>query len=546
MRDELKKLLDGDVVQTPKALRKYSHDTSLFEVKPELVVFPKNVKDLRKLVRYATHQKKKDSKISLTARSGGTDMSGGAVNDSIIIAFEKYFTHTGNIKNNKIKVEPGVYYRDFDAKTQRYNKMMPSYPASREIAAVGGMVANNAGGEKSLVYGKTEKYIPQLKVILADGNEHILKPINKKQLDKKMKESTFEGQLYKKIFNIVDKNYDFIKKSKPPVTKNSTAYNLWNVWDRENDVFDLTQLFAGSQGTLGLVSEIEFKLVDVKPKSGMVVGYLESMGGLGDVIHTVLRHKPTSFEVFDDQTIKFAMRFFLQFRKTLGWWGLFKLAISFLPDAFILLRGGLPKLIFMVEFEGDTQDEIENKLHDLNKDLEPYDAITELAKSITQEKRFWLMRRESFNLLRKNVKGKHTAPFIDDIVVPAETVPEFIPRIEKIIKKYDLLETLVGHIGDGNFHIIPLMDLTDQKERDKIEPCLREVIRLVKEFNGTISGEHNDGLIRGPFIDDMYGDKMYKLFKEVKSAFDPHKIFNPHKKTDANWGFSKRHIRDHF
>jgi len=542
---DLGKLLAGDVTSSKKARTKYSHDTSLFEIVPEVIVYPRNTHDVKQLVKYVSEHKAENKKLSLTGRSGGTDMSGGSINDSIIVVFEKHMHQIGNIVNSKILAQPGAYYRNFEKKTLKHGLIMPSYPASREICAIGGMVMNNAGGEKSLAYGKTENYVKALRVVLSDGNVYRIHPMHKKSLDAKMKQKDFEGDIYRRVFKLVDSNYDEIKAARPKVTKNSTAYNLWNVWDRDKQIFDLTQLFVGSQGTLGLATEVEMSLVRHEPETGMLVAFADSMDGLGDVINEVVKHKPTSFETFDEHTTKFAFKFFFQFRKTLGWKKFIKLGLNLLPDLRFFIKG-VPKLILLVEFEGETHEEIMKKLHDLRIDLRKYKLGIELAPSETKEQRFWTMRRESFNLLRKNVKNKHTAPFIDDLVVPPRNLPLFLPELSVILEKYELLYTIAGHMGDGNFHIIPLMDLTLESEREKIEPCLLEVIDLVKKYEGTISGEHNDGLIRGPFIGDMYGKSMLKHFKEAKSIFDPQNIFNPHKKVDATWKFSKDHIRDHF
>lgn len=160
--------------------------------------------------------------------------------------------------------------------------------------------------------------------------------------------------------------------------------------------------------------------------------------------------------------------------------------------------------------------------------------------------KFRIMRRESFNLLRKKVRDKHTAPFIDDLVVPPKHLPVFLPKLRTIVNKYQLLATLAGHMGDGNFHIIPLMKIEDPKERAKLQPAMREVNELVLKYGGSLSGEHNDGMIRGPWLEQMYGKKMVDLFKETKKIFDPDNIFNPHKKTDADWEYSMSHIREHF
>lgn len=156
------------------------------------------------------------------------------------------------------------------------------------------------------------------------------------------------------------------------------------------------------------------------------------------------------------------------------------------------------------------------------------------------------MRRQSFTLLRKKVKDKHTAPFIDDLVVAPKYLPEFLPEMRKIIKKYELFATIAGHMGDGNFHIIPLMKLEDPKERAKLEPAMRETNALILKYHGSLSGEHNDGMIRGPWLEQAYGKKVTDLFRETKQIFDPQNIFNPHKKANSDWDWSMSHVRKSF
>ena len=543
--EQIKSFFQGEVLTDQKTRSTYSHDTSLFEVTPEAVLFPKDTTDVKELVKFVAKNKTDNPNLSITARSGGTDMSGGAINDSLILVFERHFKHIGPVRGDRINAQPGVYYRDFEPVTLRHKKLMPSYPASRGICAVGGIVANNSGGEKSLAYGKTENYVASLKVVLADGEEYKVKPLKGEALQKKLAQKDFEGKIYRQIFDLVDKNYDLLKSSKPRVSKNSTGYLLWDIYDRETGVFDLTKLFIGAQGTLGLVTDIEFKLVEAQPHSGLLVAYLPNLDHLGDIIKTVVATRPTSFETFDDHTFGLAIRFFPTFRKTLGWREFIKLALSLIPDVLMLYKG-MPKLIMLVEYEGKNTAEIKVKLDQLREVLEPFDMATQEAETEAKSKKYWLMRRESFNLLRKNVKNKHTAPFIDDLVVPPEHMPEFLPKLRPILEKYDLLYTIAGHMGDGNFHIIPLMDLTKKSERDKITKCMEEVDDLVISFKGSLSGEHNDGLIRGPFLSHMYPPKVIKLFKDAKHILDPQNIFNPHKKVDARWDWSYRHMRDHF
>lgn len=548
--DEFKQKLQaagfsGELDDSPATKEFYSHDASLFEIKPQLVVFPKDSKDVQLLVRLVAEHKKKLPDLSITARSAGTDMSGGAVNDSVIVDFNKHFNKIEKVTATQGHAQPGVFYRDFERETLKHKALMPSYPASRDLCTIGGMVANNSGGEKSLEYGKTENFVDELKVIFADGKEYTVKPLTKAQLVKKMAQGDFEGNLYKKLFHLVESNYNRIKAAKPQVTKNSMGYNLWDVWDRDTGVFNLANLIVGSQGTLGFVTDIKFRLVPVRPYSGLLVCFMKDITPLGEVINKVLTHKPATFESFDDQTLYLSLRFMPSFRKYLGTWGWIKLLISLIPDGLMLLRG-IPKLILMVEFNGNTQQEVEEKIDALRQDLKPFGMAMERDETIAKSQKFWIMRRQSFNLLRSKVKDKHTAPFIDDLVVNPPHLTEFLPRLRKIIKKYKLNATIAGHMGDGNFHIIPLMKLEDPKEKHKLLPAMEEVDDLVLKYKGSLSGEHNDGLIRGPWLEDQFGKEVFELFRQTKHLFDPQNMFNPHKKADANWDYSYKRIRDHF
>jgi len=540
----------GEVDASDATRERYSHDASLFEIRPQLVVMPQDSKDVQWLISLVTAHKKTMPTLSLTARSAGTDMSGGAVNDSIIVDFNKHFTKIEHVSAREAQTQPGVFYRDFELATLKHDALMPSYPASRDLCTVGGMVANNSGGEKSLEYGKVQNFVNSLQVVFADGKEYTVRPLTKVELVKKMAKKDFEGMLYKQLFQLIEKHYDRIKAAKPQVSKNSMGYNLWDVWDRDTGVFDLTKLIVGSQGTLGFVTDIKYRLVPHRAHSGLLVVFLRDIDRLGEIIPAVLKHKPATFESFDDATLKLSLRFMPSFLKLLGLKRFIHLLMSLIPDALQLIHG-IPKLILMIEFNGQTEDEVRQKVRALHHELKAHRVRYEIngqEEDPTEYKseKFWLMRRQSFNLLRSKVKDKHTAPFIDDLVVNPQYLSEFLPRIRKIVKKYKLLATIAGHMGDGNFHIIPLMQIEKPSERAKLLPAMREVDELVLHYNGSLSGEHNDGLVRGPWLKQQFGAEVLQLFKEVKTIFDPHNIFNPHKKSDADWDYSFSHIRQKF
>jgi FAD/FMN-containing dehydrogenase len=300
------------------------------------------------------------------------------------------------------------------------------------------------------------------------------------------------------------------------------------------------------------MTEVTFRLTPVRLHSGLLVFFLHNTKKLGDVINTVLEAKPATFEGFDDQTMILFFKLMPSLLKTMGFVPFVQLMFSLIPQAFMLLRG-YPKLILMVEFNGDTAQQVHDKIHALHKQLglknkQSHYEITSYEEDDTERKseKFWLMRRKSFQLLRSKVKDKHTAPFIDDFVVPPHVLPEFLPKLQKIIRKYKLFATIAGHMGDGNFHVIPLMNIEEEKERHKLLPAMKEVNTLVLKYGGSLSGEHNDGLVRGPWLKDQFGAEMLKVFQEAKHIMDPQNIFNPHKKSDADWDYSYSHIREHF
>lgn len=547
LKETLQKQVKGEVHDSKKLREQYSHDASIFELVPEVIVEPKDSQDVQALVRYVAKHKAANPELSLTARSAGTCMSGGSITQSILVRFTKHFNAIEHINESEARVQPGVYYRDFERETLKQGVFMPSYPASRDLCTVGGMVSNNSGGEKSLKYGKTEKFVNSLQVVFADGKEYTVKPLTKKELVAKMGQKDFEGKLYSQIFHLIERNYEAIKAAKPNVTKDSTGYHLWNVWDRETGIFDLTQLIVGSQGTLGFVTDITFRMVPHQPYSGTLVMFLRDTKDLGTLITDVMKYKPTAFEGFDNYTLMLSFKLFFYFHQALGWRGMAKLGIQLIPDALKLSRG-IPKMVLLIEFDGTSAQEVADKVHLLRQNLHKYDhkSLFEEDPSEASAKKFWIMRRESFNLLRKKIHDKHTAPFMDDLVVQYKDLPEFLPRIRNVITRYKLLATIAGHMGDGNFHIIPLMKIEDPTEKAKLEPAMKEINKIVLEYGGSLSGEHNDGMIRGPWLGSMYGQEVLDYFKEVKHIFDPDNIFNPHKKTDADWDFSMSHVRETF
>jgi FAD/FMN-containing dehydrogenase len=535
--------IKGEIKTDEETLKKYSRDASIFEVRPLAVAHPKDAEDVKTLVKFVAAQKEKEPTISITARSAGTDMSGGPLNDGLIADFTTHFNKILGWGPSFVDIQPGVFYRDFEPESLKRELLLPCYTASKSLNTLGGMVGNNSAGEKTLAYGQTKDYVEELSVVLSDGNEYVFTDLEQRELEQKLKLPNFEGEIYRKMFQLVKENKDLIQKAKPKTSKNSAGYLLWEVWDGIK--FNLAKLFVGAQGTLGFVTKIRFRLVEPKPKNALLVMFLKDIINLGDIVADVVEHKPESFESYDDQTLKLAVKFMPGMLKKMKGNALV-LALQFLPEAWMALTGGMPKLVLIAEFTGEFQEEVNEKASLLQREVEgKFQIKTRICKNPAEVQKYWTIRRESFSLLREHVQGKHTAPFIDDIAVLPEKMPTFLPELNKILEKYKdkIIYTIAGHAGNGNFHIIPLMNLADESQRAIIPTLSDEVYDLVIKYGGTITAEHNDGLIRTPYLEKMYGKEVTALFQEVKNIFDPHNIFNPRKKVGADLKYALEHIK---
>jgi FAD/FMN-containing dehydrogenase len=541
---ELQAKIKGDVTLDEIDRERVARDTSMFYVKPELVVYPKHAQDISMLLEYVNAKKVEGFDIAVSVRAAGTCMTGGPLSYSIVVDTTKYMNKVTDATEYSATAEPGVYYRDFEKRTLAEGWIMPSYPASRELAAIGGIVSNNSGGEKTLTYGKTEEYVQSLDVVYANGGRDVLHAFSGVDLENKLKENSEGGRIHKAMYDLITANYDTIMKAKPTVSKNSSGYYLWNVYDKENETFDLSKLIVGSQGTLACVTSATFTGVKPKLHSRMLVMFVPSTVHLGDIVVKLLEHKPETIESYDDHTFKIAIKFFKDIALRMGG-NILTLGIQFLPEFWMVLTNGVPKIILMAEFAGDTETDVEAQVLAAYEDMKSFGLPIKHTNSERQAKKYWTFRRESFALLRSRMQGLRTAPTIDDIVVHPSDLPEFLPKLDAIFTKdiyKDLIYTVAGHMGDANFHIIPLVNIHQEGIASVLHQLMDEVYDLVFQYKGSMSGEHNDGLLRTAYLPKMYSPEIISLFETTKAIFDPNNILNPGKKVHGDKDFAWSHI----
>ncbi len=522
--DDLKNLEVGVVLDDETTLADYSVDASIFEVKPRAVIQPRSVGDLERLVKFVSERRRGGEDLSLSPRAAGTCMSGGSLTDSLMVDLMPHFNQLGPVVGETITAGPGVFYRDLEKATLAQGLLMPAYTASKDLCAVGGMVGNNAAGERTLRYGSTARYVKSLKVVLADGKEHDIKPLHRNELEMLQKQDNFFARIVTGLWDLIEKNNLLLKRTKPQVSKNSAGYLIWDLWDGQ--VLDLPKLFVGSQGTIGIITEIVFSLVPRPAAERVLVITLDNLKVLPAVVSAILAHQPDCFESYDRHTYDLAKRFLAETARAAA-------------------ASGGAALSLLAQFSGPTTDEALRRVERAAYSLQALHLPGVSGEIVSPEaaNAFWQIRRASFRLLCEHAGGQlRPAPFIDDIIVPPPRLPEFLPKLEAILSRYQLTYTLAGHIGDGNFHLIPLVDLTNPQQRAWIPELAEDVFKLVVGVGGGLAGEHNDGLVRTSFLPLMYPPAILDLFAAIENLFDPLNVFNPKKKTGDNRSFALEHL----
>lgn len=544
--DLLEKLASAGVEATvdEEARRVASRDTSLFETMPEIVAYPKNAAEVSSIVKEVHRARSAGAKVALAARAAGTDMSGGPLTSGVVLSLTKYMNRIIEVGGDYAVTEPGTFYRDFEKATLGKGLILPSYPASREIAAMGGIVANDSAGERSLAYGKTKRFVEELEVVLSDGSLASFKALSPSELEHKKHLNSLEGEIYRKMDELLLRNAALIESKRPKVSKNSAGYGLWDIRNPQSKTFNLAKLICGSQGTLALWTKAKLKLVKPKGHRAMLVVFLYDLSILPEIVKRVLSEKPESFESYDSHTFELAVKFLPEMLSQMGFLKAARLGVDFMAEAAMVATGGVPRMILMAEFAEDTVEEADRKAEKARDALKNLNLHTKIEKNERESEKYWIVRRESFALLRKNLHGYYASPFIDDFVVPPESYARFLPKLDALLAEYSehFVYTIAGHVGNGNFHIIPLMDLSRAANRKVILELAPKVYELVLAEGGTTTGEHNDGIIRTPYLSKQFGNEMVKLFEETKRIFDPLNILNPGKKVGGTFDDIKKHM----
>lgn len=532
--DFLKKQLRGQVFSNQRTIDYFSTDGSVFRLPPKVAYYPTNAKDVAQAARVSWQLAENGKRLPITARGRGTDQAGGALGEGLMMVFPPHMNKLKAIGKDTVTVQPGLLYDTLQTTLKSHGRFLPPFPSSIQFSTIGGAVANNACGEKTIKYGSTRDYVKSLNVVLANGEHIVAERISKRELNHKKGLTSFEGEVYRKLDGLLLDNKELIEKTHPHVSKNSAGYALWEVKGKDGS-FDLSKLIVGSQGTLGLVTEATLKTEPFNPSADLLTAFFDDLDKAGEAVVKLKELGPSAMELVDIHLLEFLEKSN--------------------PSALVGFEPGkLPKLVLLIEFDDAKQRVRDKKAKKAHKILTNLATERRIIPNHEEQEADWMMRHSVAAIIWQNDDPKKALPIIEDGVVPVERFKDFLDEIYALFKRNNLEIAIWGHAGDANFHLQPFLDLSLLGDRQKVFKIMDEFYKMVIDLGGSTAGEHNDGRLRGPYLRDLYGAEMYRLFKETKQIFDPYNILNPGVKIDVDKKdvipllreeYSMKHLYDH-
>src|SRR5947209_628545 len=510
LRHDLASQIKGEVRFDALSRALYATDASVYQISPLGVVVPKNRADILHTLEVCRRYR-----CPITMRGGGTSQAGQSIGPGLQIDTSKYYNRILEVNQEErwARVEPGVVLDELNAHLQPLGLRFAPDISTASRATLGGMVANNSSGARSVLYGKTIDHVLEQTVALSDGIVVELREISRSESPKG---NTLEAACYGTVLELASTHAAEIERRFPKILRRVSGYNLDEFTDSSKPV-NLAKLIVGSEGTLGLILEIKVRLVPLpKAKAIMVIMFGDILEAL-EAAPVILQHHPSAIEIMDKSILDHARD-----NPTLQ-----RIRAKYLE--------GDPAATLCVEFYADEKQELPPRLVDLEQDLRArnlgyaYRPETELAG----QAQMWSLREAALGLSTAMKGDAKSISFVEDTAVPPERLRDYIDRFQQIIRKHDTTAGIYAHASVGCLHVRPVINLKTEAGVRKFEQIAQEVADLVLEFGGTISGEHGDGLVRSPFLRHMFGEELYGAFREIKQTFDPLGLFNPGKIIDA-------------
>ena len=500
--DELSRRVDGEVRFDPYSRLLYSTDASIYQMEPVGVVIPRNSADVQAVVEFGAREG-----IPVLPRSGGTSLAGQTVNHAIVLDFSKYLNNVLEVNPEEqwARVQPGIILEQLTRQVSSHGLQYAPDPTTANRACVGGGIGNNTCGAHSVIYGKTLDHIRELDVVLSDGSTAHLGELTPAELESRLSAGGLEGEIYRGVLRIAREQKDEIDRTYAKIQRRVSGYNLdeFILDDGHGGPVNLARMVVGSEGTLCVVTEAKVNLVPRPTMTSLSILHFRTIFDASEATTRVLTHDPSSIELIDKMVLD-------RGREALG----SSRNLSFIE--------GDPGAMLVVEFYGESEDELTSRMNALKADIGLAYACVNILDRAGQAA-VWNVRKGGLGLLMSTRGDAKPIPFVEDPAVDPSVMGEFVRRFDEIVTEHGTTAGYYGHASVGCLHIRPLISLKNEEGINKMVSIGDAVSDLIKEFGGSMSGEHGDGIVRGVWTRKMFGDQIYNAFRELKQTWDPHR-----------------------
>jgi FAD/FMN-containing dehydrogenase/Fe-S oxidoreductase len=520
--------IDGELQDSSLYRMLYAQDASVYQEEPAGVVFPKSTADVQAIVEFGAM-----FSMPLIPRGGGTSLAGQCVGPGLVVDLGRHMNKIleVNVEERWVRVQPGVILDDLNRHLAQYDLFFGPDTSTSNRCMIGGMIGNNSCGSHSIYFGQTRDHLLELGVVLSDGSYELLKPWSDDEWAEQLMRQDRLGEGLRALDGVLKDNAELIEERypRPEVVRRNTGYALdialaTSPYGHEGVEFSLPKLLCGSEGTLGLTTEAKLNLVPRPKLNVLVCAHFSSLRAALEATVAAVEHDPAAVELMDRPILELTKHNIEQSRN------------RFFVE-------GEPEAILAVEFYADTREELEQSIERLIAEFEQKDlGYSYPVVWPPDDKRVWELRKAGLGLLMGTKGDTKPVTVVEDTAVAVEVLPEYIDEFAKIMESYGTRCVYYAHASVGELHLRPELNLKDVDDAERFKGIAEDVADLVRKYGGALSGEHGDGRLRAPLLDRFYGPDVMALHREVKQAFDPQNIFNPHKivdpePIDKDWRF---------
>ncbi len=518
---KLEKELEGDIHHDVSWRLLYATDASVFKEMPAAVCRPAHVEDLKKILAFC-----REHQLPVIPRTAGTSLAGQVVGHGMVVDFSRHMNQILELNTNEqwIKVQPGVILDDLNRFLAPHGLFFGPETSTSNRCMIGGMVANNACGAHSLIYGSTRDHVIEIKALLSDGSTAIFGPLDQEAFRKKCVGSTLENKIYSQLFEMLSKeeNQKEIKANypDPSIKRRNTGYALDLLLNAKpfwgDDAFNMCKILCGAEGTLAMYTEIKLNLVPLPPpEKALVCVHVKDIDEAVQANLVALQYGPVAVELVDKNILDCT-----------------KANIQQAKNRFFIK--GDPGAIMVVEFAFESRDEAIGRAEKMKAHLRAKRLGYHYPVLFDDDiNKVWDLRKAGLGLLSNMPGDSKAVAVIEDTAVRTDVLPDYIKEVQSLLDTLQLKRVFFAHIGTGELHIRPIVNLKSRTDVERFHQAAEGMARLVKKYAGSLSGEHGDGRLRGAFIPVVLGEKCAAMLKTVKTTWDPGHLLNPGKITDC-------------